>query len=316
MSLGFDGQVAIVTGAGGTPGLGHSYARLLARLGARVVVNDLGVGPDGRGTAAADAERVAKEIRAAGGDAVADTGSVSTEEGAHAIVRTALDRWGRVDVLVNNAGVLRFGLLGDLSPVDIRAMVDVHLFGAIWMCRAVWPHMRESGYGRIVNTTSPGMLGSGYGSIYGAVKSGIYGLTRSLAIEGAPHGIRVNALAPLAATVAWQVVETPGGSEQPIGGAADALHPDTIAPVAAFLAHAECPFSGKNIVAEPGHVSEIHYSQTEGYHAAGVTLDDLYANWRSAVSRRGSEAVPDPDKTNLWVGGTPPVRTGQPQESP
>ena len=311
MGLRFDGRVAIITGAGGTPSLGRSYARLLARLGGRVLVNDLGVGPDGQGTAPADAERVAAEIRAEGGEAIADTGSVSTEEAARAIVRSALDRWGRVDILINNAGVLSFGLFDELSPADIRRMVEVHLLGTIWMCRAVWPHMREADYGRIVNTTSPGMLGSAYGSVYGAVKAGVYGLTRTLAIEGTRDGIRANALAPFAATVAWDVVGTPGKQELDSGFIA-AMHPDNIAPIAAFLAHSACPFSGKNITAEPGHVSETYYRQTTGYSAPEITLDGLNANWRRVVNRHESHDIDDPGEAGFRVGDPAPARAAGP----
>lgn len=305
MSLRFDDRVVIVTGAGGSPSLGSSYAGLLARLGGRVVVNDLGVGPDGSGSTPADAERVASQLRASGLEAVSDTHSVSTEEGALGIVQTALDRWGRVDALINNAGVLRFGLLEELAAEDIQKMVDVHFYGTIWMSRAVWPHMREAGYGRIVNTTSPGMLGSGNGSIYGAVKAGIYGLTRTMAIEGESHGIRVNSLAPLAATIAWSVVQAP--DKEAVGDdLADAMHPDKIAPVAALLAHQECLFSGKHINAEPGHVAETYYRQTTGFTSPDLTLDSLREHLDKVVDRSDSFEVGDPTENPIWVGGRAP----------
>ena len=167
-----------------------------------MVVNDLGVGPDGRGIMRANAEQVAEEIRAAGGEAVADQHSVAEEEGARGVVATALDTWGRLDIVVNNAGVCFMAHFDEISSADIRKIIDVHLMGTVWMCRAAWPHMREAGYGRIVNTTSGAMFGIEHLSIYGAAKSGIFGLTRGLAVEGAALGIKVNALGPAANTTA------------------------------------------------------------------------------------------------------------------
>ena len=159
--LRFDGRVAIVTGAGGQdPSLGRSHATLLAERGAKVVVNDLGVGPDGRGIMRANAQQVADEIRAAGGEAVPDQHSVAEEEGARSVVATALDTWGRLDIVVNNAGVCFMAHFDKISSADIRQIIDVHLMGTLWMCRAAWPHMREAGYGRIVNTTSGAMFGA------------------------------------------------------------------------------------------------------------------------------------------------------------
>lgn len=309
MSFRFDEQVAIVTGAGGMPSLGRSYARLLARLGARVVVNDLGVGPDGRGTVAANPGRVAEEIRAEGGIAIADTNSVSTEEGAQSVVETALDRWGRVDALINNAGVARFALFEELTPAEIRAMVDVHLLGTIWMCRAAWPHMQATGYGRIVNTTSGAMLGAGYGSVYGAAKAGIYGLTRTLAFEGSPHGIRVNALSPGAITVSWRIH---GPDREPDPDVAASRSPDKVASAVAFLAHEACSFSGKSITSEAGYLSETYYGQTKGCDAADMTVDDVSANWHRVVDRLGSSELGDPEESGFWLGPPP----GQPDASP
>ena len=201
--LRFDGRVAIVTGAGGQdPSLGRSHATLLAERGAKVVVNDLGVGPDGRGVMRANAAQVVDQILAAGGEAIADQHSVADEDGAHSVVATALDTWGRLDILVNNAGVCFMAHFDEISSADIRKIIDVHLMGTLWMCRAAWPHMRAAGYGRIVNTTSGAMFGIENLSIYGAAKSGIFGLTRGLAVEGAESGIKVNALGPAANTTA------------------------------------------------------------------------------------------------------------------
>ena len=234
----FDGEVAIVTGAGGRPSLGRAFAHLLAARGARVVVNDLGVGPDGHDRRRAHADLVAAEIAEAGGEAVADAHSVADEGGASAIVQTALDRWGRVDILVNNAGVVVLADFDEVASEDIRNIIGVHLLGSIWMARAVWPHMRERGHGRIVNITSASLLGMRYVVPYGAAKGGILSLTRGLAVEGAPHGIKVNALGPAAATAALALLSKPGAMDL-------APRAELVAPAVALLAHRECPISGR-----------------------------------------------------------------------
>lgn len=291
-NLRFDGQVAIVTGAGGAPGLGRSHARLLASLGAKVVVNDLGVGPDGSGAAPAKAEAVAEEIRAAGGEAIADGHSVATEEGARAIVQGALDAYGRVDILINNAGVVEFALFEQLVAKDIDKILNTHLLGAIWMCKAAWPHMKAAKYGRIVNTVSGSLLGARYASIYGASKGGILGLTRNLAIEGADHGIKVNALAPGAATVAWKTMSAE--QARPSDDILAKLSPDLVAPTAGFLAHPNCTVSGKCIGSEGGSVFEVWYGRTAGAHQAAWTVDDLEKAWSQIIDREGFLEIGDP----------------------
>ena len=236
--LRFDGRVAIVTGAGGRdPSLGRSHASLLAERGAKVVINDLGVGPDGRGIMRANAEQVAEQIRADGGEAVADLHSVADEDGARSVVATALDTWGRVDILINNAGICFMAHFDEISDGDIRNIIDVHLMGTIWMCRAAWPHMREAEYGRIVNTTSGAMFGIENLSIYGAAKSGIFGLTRGLAVEGTDLGIKVNALGPAANTTAIRHFNEPS----PFTDLMEGHFPvGLVSPAVAYLAHESC----------------------------------------------------------------------------
>lgn len=305
-TLRFDDRVVVVTGAGGNPGLGRSYAQLLARRGARVVVNDLGVGPDGRGTYAASAETIAAEIRAEGGEAIADTHSVATEDGAKGVVGTALDAWGRVDVLINNAGVFRVGEFDRLPSDAISALVDVHLMGTIWMCRAVWPHMREAGYGRIVNTTSGAMTGAGYSSVYGAAKAGVWSLTRTLALEGHRHGIVVNALAPGATTGSVRVAPgTPAPPETGHPAPPEIGTPEMVAPAAAYLAHESCPCSGAGIHSESGRVWESYFAQTEGWGDPGMTVEDLAAHWHRVVDRKQSRDYGDPVRDGFWPGGPP-----------
>lgn len=195
----FEGRVAIVTGAGN--GLGRQHALALARRGAKLVINDLGGARDGSGGSSAAAEAVVQEIRAAGGEAIANGASVTDFAAVEAMVKQAVDQWGRVDILVNNAGVLRDKSFSKMTMEDFRFVVDVHLMGAAYCCKAVWELMRAQNYGRIVMTTSStGLYGNFGQSNYGAAKLAQVGLMQTLALEGAKNNIRVNALAPAAAT--------------------------------------------------------------------------------------------------------------------
>jgi len=265
---------------------------LLARGGARVVVNDLGVGPDGRGVVQAKAAAVVSEIEQAGGVAVVDTHSVATEQGAQAVVQTALQAFGRIDILVNNAGVVEFALFDELSPTDIERIISTHLMGSIWMCRAVWSHMKQARYGRIINTVSGSLLGARYAAVYGAAKGGILGLTRNLAIEGAEFGIKVNALAPGAATVAWKTMSAE--QAKPSEAILTKLSPDLVSPTVGALAHRDCPASGKCIGSEGGNAYEILYSRTIGYRDSDPQSHDVLAHWDSVVERRDSTEIGDP----------------------
>jgi NAD(P)-dependent dehydrogenase (short-subunit alcohol dehydrogenase family) len=280
--LRFDGRVAIVTGAGGNPSLGRSYAQLLASRGAKVVVNDLGVGPDGRGIQRANAEAVAAEIRDAGGEAIADLNSVAGSDSAKAVVQTALDAYGQVDILINNAGVAILAEFDEISDADIDKVIDVHVKGQIWMARAVWPHMKERGYGRIVDITSGAMFGLKYVTIYGAAKGGVFGLARGLAVEGRHFGIKVNALGPAAATIAivHLNVESEWSKNQ-----METMPAEKVAPAVALLAHEDCPCSGKYIEAVAGRVTERFFGETQGYYNAEITLEDLAENWERVVDR-------------------------------
>lgn len=288
----FDGQVVIVTGAGSNPGLGRSYALYLAARGAKVVVNDLGVGPDGSGATASRAEAVAEEIRAAGGEAVADTHSVATREGALAVVQTALDTFGRVDALVNNAGVLEYARFEELTPTDISKMVDSHLMGAIWMCRAVWPHMQQSGSGQIVNTVSGSVIGAKYSTIYGAAKAAIFGFTRNLAIEAAEYGIKVNSILPSAATVAWMTFSDE--ESQPDETVIRENSPDLIAPALAYLAHPDVAFNGRCLGANGSNVYEVGLWRTSGISQAQWQPEDIRDRLTEIGSHDGLHILSDP----------------------
>ena len=199
MAVDFKGRVAVVTGAGG--GLGRQPALALAARGARAVVNDLGGGVDGSGGSASAAQRVADEIRAAGGEAIANGASVTDFAAVQALVAQAVDAWGRVDVLVSNAGILRDKSFAKMDLADFRLVLDVHLMGAVHCCKALWPVMTAQKYGRIVMTTSSSGLYGNFGQAnYGAAKMALVGLMQTLAIEGLKHDIRVNCLAPTATT--------------------------------------------------------------------------------------------------------------------
>ncbi|WP_017615969.1 SDR family NAD(P)-dependent oxidoreductase [Nocardiopsis salina] len=282
--LRFDDRVAIITGAGN--GLGRHHALLLASRGARVVVNDIGSSVTGGDTDTSPADDVAREIRSQGGDAVADGHSVATRAGGKEVVRTALRAYGRVDILINNAGIIRDIPFDDLNPDHLNAMIDVHLKGAFHVTGPAWRVMRDQGHGRIVNTTSAaGILGSQHKSHYGAAKTGLIGLTRVLAGEGAEHGIRVNAVAPVAATrmLAANLAQAEENTDRRLDPASlammhsitDKLDPALVSPVIAFLAHEACPFSGEVYTAGAGQVSKFFTGRTRGFHSSALTVEDV-----------------------------------------
>jgi NAD(P)-dependent dehydrogenase (short-subunit alcohol dehydrogenase family) len=292
----FDGRVAIVTGAGAAAGLGRADALLLASRGARVVVNDLGTGPDGKGIERAHADAVAQEIRDLGGEAIADTNSVAEEESARAILQTALHHYGRIDILVNNAGIVRLGEFWALSSEDIEQSVQVHLMGNIWMCRAALPHMREQNYGRIVNVTSVAMWGARYTVIYGAAKAGILGLTRGIAYECADLDIKVNALAPRANTTAGYYFNS---------ASAPAFQrsrpPEAVAAAVAYMCHEDCRLNGAYVVAESGLVALGVFGTTAGHDCgAGIAPEDIDENLGAISDTSGFQEFPeDPISSNL-----------------
>ena len=232
MVLDFSGKVAIVTGAGG--GLGRQHALALAARGARVLVNDLGGAVDGSGGSATAAQRVVDEIRAAGGEALANGASVTDFAAVQAMVQQAVDAWGRVDVLVSNAGILRDKSFAKMDLADFRLVLDVHLMGAVHCCKAVWPLMQQQKYGRIVLTTSSSGLYGNFGQAnYGAAKMALVGLMQTLAIEGMKHDIRVNCLAPTAATRMTEALFPPDMLE--------AFGPEAVVPAMLVLAGEDAP---------------------------------------------------------------------------
>ena len=282
--LRFDDEVAVITGAGG--GLGKQYALLLSSRGARVVVNDIGGSVTGDGSDAATAGAVVDEIRELGGQAVADTHSVTSPEGGQAIIDTALRAWGRVDIVINNAGIVGDAPFEDMTADRLNPLIDVHLKGAFYVTRPAWTVMRERGYGRILNTSSAaGILGAERMSNYGAAKTGLIGFTRVLAAEGAGHNIKVNAIAPIAYTrMLAHAVDGAGRQDDEAAQAIlddlvaqylQKLDPALVAPVAAFLTHRKCPVSGEIYTVGAGHVARFFVGRTKGFYRSGLSVEDV-----------------------------------------
>ena len=265
--LRFDGRVAIITGAGG--GLGRSHALELARRGAHVLVNDLGGALDGSGSSTSAAQRVVDEITGFGGSAAPNHDSVATPEGGQAIVQAAVDAFGRVDVLVNNAGILRDKAFHKMDHTMIDAVIDVHLKGALYVSQPAFRLMREQGYGRIVNTSSASGLFGNFGQAnYGAAKAGLAGLTRVLALEGASRGIKVNAIAPIASTRMTQDI---------LGDLGAVVSPDSVSPLVAYLAHEECSVNGNVYSVAGGRIARIFVAETDGVFLADNTAESIRA---------------------------------------
>jgi NAD(P)-dependent dehydrogenase (short-subunit alcohol dehydrogenase family) len=282
--LRFDERVAVITGAGG--GLGKQYALLLASRGARIVVNDTGGSVTGDGSNGQAATAAAEEIRRRGGEAVADSNSVTTPEGGEAIIDTALHTWGHVDIVINNAGIVRDAPFEDMTAERLEPLVDVHLKGAFYVTRPAWKVMREQRYGRVVNTCSAaGILGAERMSNYGAAKTGLIGFTRVLAAEGADHDIKVNAIAPIAYTrMLAHSVDGAGRQDNAsaqavlddlVGQYLQKLDPALVAPVVAFLTHQECPVSGEIYTIGAGHVARFFVGRTTGFYSPELSIEDV-----------------------------------------
>jgi NAD(P)-dependent dehydrogenase (short-subunit alcohol dehydrogenase family) len=263
--LKFDGRVAVVTGGG--RGLGRSYAMLLASLGAKVVVNDPGGCVTGDGTDAGPADDVVREIVAAGGRAVASTDSVATAAGGKAIIDAALDMYGRVDILIHNAGIVRRASLKEMSYEDFDAVLDVHLRGAFHVVRPAFPVMCDAGYGRIVLTSSiGGLYGNHNVANYAAAKAGVIGLSNVAALEGAADGITCNVIVPAAVTRMAEGIDT--SAYPPMG-------PELVAPVVGWLAHETCSVTGEVFIALAGRVARAVIAESPGVHRPSWTIEDV-----------------------------------------
>jgi NAD(P)-dependent dehydrogenase (short-subunit alcohol dehydrogenase family) len=272
----FDGRAAVVTGAG--RGIGRAYALLLGERGASVVVNDLGGRPEGGGADEGPATEVADEIVAAGGNAIADTSDISTEAGAQAAIAAAVEQFGRVDIVVNNAGNFKPAGFGAADLENLTRHINVHLIGSFLTSLAAWPHMVEQQYGRIVNTASAGIFGLPDNLAYAAVKAGIIGMSRQMKIAGEPHNIKTNVIAPAAYTRLAgdsSVTERNAQNDRP------EMSTTLVAPIVAYLAHEDCPVSGEVYQGGAGRFARFFIAGTNGYVHTGShpTIEDVAAHW-------------------------------------
>jgi NAD(P)-dependent dehydrogenase (short-subunit alcohol dehydrogenase family) len=278
--ISFDGRVAIVTGAGG--GLGRTYALDIASRGGAVVVNDLGGSVDGQGGSDSAAQKVVDEIKAKGGEAVANHSSVATKEGGEAIVASAVDAFGKVDVVVNNAGILRDKSFVKLGVEDLDLVLDVHLRGAFFVSQPAFKVMKDNGYGRFIFTASnSGVFGNFGQSNYGAAKNGLVGLSNVLAVEGAKNGILSNVICPVARTRM---------TEELLGAAADALDPELVTPMVVYLASEACTFTHETFSAAAGRYARIFTGLAPGWFAGkgvSVSAEDIASHIDQIEAQEG-----------------------------
>ncbi len=284
MSLDFSGRVAIVTGAGG--GLGREHALALAKRGAKVVVNDFGGARDGTGGSVSAAQAVVDEIRAAGGEAIANSASVTDFEAVQAMVQNTMDTWGRIDILINNAGILRDKSFAKMELEDFRMVLEVHLMGSVNCCKAVWPIMVAQNYGRIMMTTSSSGLYGNFGqSNYSAAKLGLVGLMQTLSIEGAKYDIRVNSLAPTAATRM-----TNGLYPEAM---LNAIQASDVVPAMLVLASQDAP-NRTILCAGAGSFEAAHISLTKGvYLGRGDNVDEALLAQLNDVKATDGQTIPE-----------------------
>lgn len=286
-SFRLDGQVAIVTGAGS--GLGRAYAKLLASMGAKVIVNDIGMREMSDGSRLASAELVAREIRDLGGEARASQDSVATREGGMAIAGLAMSEYGRIDILVNNAGNISLKSFNKLQLEDAEPIFDVHLRGGFFVTQPCYQQMVRQQYGRIIFTTSGvALFGNGGIAPYAAAKGGVFGLLQVLKLEGARHGIKVNAVAPMASTPLSEEVEMPQYHQ-----VSEAMVvPELVAPVVGYFAARECPYSGEVWSAGSGAVARLFTGRTPGYfkhpvNQGSLSVQDIVRNVEQIRSEAG-----------------------------
>jgi len=270
----FDGRVAVITGGG--RGLGRSYALLLASLGAKVLVNDPGAAISGDAEDAGPAAAVVAEIEAAGGTALANLDSVATPEGGAAIIQSAVDAWGRVDILIHNAGNVRYGSIREISLEDFQAVIDVHLMGAFHVVKAAHPLMCDAGYGRIVLTSSiGGIYGNNRCVNYGVSKSAMIGLANVAALEGEEFDVKCNVIVPSAVT---RMADGLDISQYP------PMEPELVAPAVAWLCHEKCSLSGDMLAAIGGRVARVFIAETPGVYQPDWTVDEIDARLHEIVA--------------------------------
>lgn len=276
----FEGRTAIVTGAG--RGIGKSHALLPASRGANVVVNDLGGAMNGIGSNTRPAQEVVDSIRAAGGTALVDTSSVCTAEDAATIVNTAVEAFGGIDILINNAGTLSPRTFPETSAEDLEENLAVHVRGSFNVTRTAWPHLIRSEAPRVVMTTSSAVFGDPELVAYGSAKGGILGLSRNLACAGAGHGIKVNVVAPVA--------KTRMSDPDPVY---DRFSPEDVSAVVAYLAHKSCHLNGEILSCGGGRVARIFLAETQGYGRADITPEDVARNIDEICDERNHQVPKD-----------------------
>ncbi len=300
-SVSFVGRVVIVTGAGGS--LGRSYALEIARRGGAVVVNDLGGSVEGTGSSGTRADQVAEEIRAAGGLATANYDTVTTAQGAQNIADAALQAFGRIDALVNNAGNMRIAPLEESLEEDFQSLLSVHLMGSYHATRAVWPHMKRQGYGRVVFTaSSAGMFGNEGQGCYGAAKAGVFGLMNGFALEGEPHGILCNAILPNALSRMTDKAQESLDPEAAQRAAAllplvqDSMQPEFNAGLASYLASEQCTTTHGAYSCCAGRIARVFVGVTEGWHgqrSRPASAEEIAANFKQVCDISPGVHIPE-----------------------
>jgi NAD(P)-dependent dehydrogenase (short-subunit alcohol dehydrogenase family) len=287
----FEGRVAVVTGAG--RGIGRGYALLLAERGAKVVVNDIGGTTEGIGTDPEPARSVAREITDAGGTAIPDTHDVSAVGGGQALIDAAVREFGRIDIVINNAGTVRWAALPEADADNLESHLAVHVKGSFNTVRAAWPYMLEQDYGRVVLTTSTGMLGLPGNLGYATAKAALIGMARSITASAARHDIKVNLIAPNAETRMGRLADDPGEASPRVP---KPMEPELVAPMAAYLAHQACAVSGEIYVAGAGRFARMFLAVTEGYLRPGSgtpSIEDIAENWDAINDEAGSYVPAD-----------------------
>ena len=304
-NIDFKGQVAIVTGAGG--GIGRGIAMLLAQRGAKVVVNDYGGNPFGAGGNSAMADAVVAEIRKAGGEAVANATPVGSVAAAQSIRDAALKAFGRIDVLVNNAGIVNYGGVEEIADADLDRVIETNFLGAFRLLRAVWPVMHKQGYGRILNVASNSSLGFGGMTAYAASKSGLMGLTADSARQGQALGILVNSLLPAAAT--RMSTSHPDGDTIAPGfnkWLSTNFQPEKVAPAAVYLVSKAVTFCGEHYSTGAGRISRIAHIATDGYHSSQLTPEGVAAHIEQIRDTSRAQVVTSgPEELQRYMGIAP-----------